>query len=184
MNYTAIQNLVNDHHGCYVPQVFAQNLGQDWCGIKPDDLQILLEGPDNDTYWETWDDVLSTAYYMQGAHKYTLHQDGDLWALCPDRMTNEEYGDFFGGVKPPPDDAYVFEVCGECIQALANDSWDNLTDQETKAIQNGITHLNLTYDQVIVDGAELGFSWQKCECCDSLPGERYRVFCFKETAEV
>lgn len=88
--------LVNGQHGQYVPQTFAEDC-EGWQGISDEDLEVLEdEDVDNEYYWETWEDVLNNAYYMQDGYKYTLWQsDGGLWAVCPDLMTEEEQEEFF-----------------------------------------------------------------------------------------
>jgi hypothetical protein len=32
--------------------------------------------------------------------------------------------------------------------------------------------------EAVADGAEYGFRPYRCECCDALPGDRFRVLCF------
>jgi hypothetical protein len=105
-------------------------------------------------------------------------QDGDLWAVCPELMTNEEYENFYGEMKPAPADAYEYSVCGNCLVALANDDYSGMDDDEAKATADGLATLHGNYSQVISDGAEYGFSHYRCECCDGLAGDRYRVICF------
>lgn len=172
--------MVNDHHGVYVPQIFAQQYALlDW-GVTPEQVGTLLLGPDdNEPYWETWEEVLSTAKLTLEGKVYTLTQDGDLWAICPQVVSNEEYAaEFNGEMKPTPDDAYEYEVCAECLQALANDSWDNTTPLEEQCIRNGLKKLHEEHERVVPDGAEYGLSWQTCECCGALPGDRFRLICF------
>jgi len=51
--------------------------------------------PNNDDYWECWDWVLDNAKYpAEGGDVYRLHQDGDLWAVCYEKMTMEEKKNF------------------------------------------------------------------------------------------
>jgi hypothetical protein len=65
--------------GIYIPQYFAQSHDpQTWTGINPNDLEILIAGPENEFYWEAWDTTLHHAETVDGA---TLHQDGDLWVI-------------------------------------------------------------------------------------------------------
>jgi len=72
--------LVDSHHGVYVPQIFAQMVQADQ--IEADDKSILLEGPENEDYWETWEDVLNYCELTdQDGNKFTLHHDFDLWAV-------------------------------------------------------------------------------------------------------
>lgn len=53
-----------------------------------------MEGPEADGYWDAWETVLSTAQYVEGLHVWRLYQDGDLWAICYDLMTDEEKHNF------------------------------------------------------------------------------------------
>lgn len=76
--------LVDSHHGIYVPQYFAQAYDMRAWHVKPEDEKILLAGPDHEWYWDTCDDVerYAWAYPVKGSRKkYTLYQDGDLWAI-------------------------------------------------------------------------------------------------------
>ena len=38
-------------------------------------------------------------YGYENGNAWHLYQDGDLWAYCPELMSNEEYKDFFGEEK-------------------------------------------------------------------------------------
>lgn len=81
------QLLVDDNHGIYIPQIFAKRLG-DMEGTVVTDfgaVQYLLEGPENDKYWDAWYDTLQS--FVLTDHKdrrWTLHQDGDLWLVPED----------------------------------------------------------------------------------------------------
>lgn len=170
--------MMSDNHGIYIPQNFVNDVDINAWHVKPEDAEILAAGPDNEGYWDAWDSVLNDAYYMHGDAKYTLHQDGDLWAVCPDRMTNEEYSDFFGEMNPAPDGAHEFAVCEDCLIAIANDDYSGMSEDQEKATREGIEYLTKEYGYLIPDGAEYGFSHRRCECCDGLPGDRYRVISF------
>lgn len=51
--------------------------------------------PDDEWYWDAWDWVLNNAEFVtEGADKFRLHQDGDLWGICFERMTAEEKSNF------------------------------------------------------------------------------------------
>ena len=74
--------IVDGCHGIYVPQNFAKRHDMASWHVAQDDVDILLSGPDNEFYWETWDDVLRDAYYVDGVGlRFTLEQDGDLFAV-------------------------------------------------------------------------------------------------------
>lgn len=180
----AIRLLVDSNQGVYVPKTFATHCKEwGWQGVSDEDLACLIEGPIPDLYWETWDDVLGKAFLMDGDKRYTLHQDGDLWAVCGDLMSNEEYANFFNDMKPAPGDAYEYAVCDQCLQALANDCWDNTSPLEEQCIRNGLQDLQSKYKSVVADGADYGFCWSKCECCGGLPGNRFRFICMDRIEE-
>lgn len=104
--------LLSDSRGVYIPQHFAQDfaiVGVDgledapgllaWRGIKPKDVETLRAGPDEEWYWEAWDSVLNNAFWLsEDGWRFTLSQDGDLWALCYEHMSAEEKRNF--GMEP------------------------------------------------------------------------------------
>ncbi len=80
--------LVDDLHGIYVPQTFAEQISgigpenvQAW-GISPEDNRTLLSGPETPDYWETWDDILRDAKRtIADGSIYHLQQSGHLFAV-------------------------------------------------------------------------------------------------------
>lgn len=81
-DYTVHEVLIDSHHGIYVPQIFAERYDANeyhLYGIDPEDIDILLEGPDHEDYWEAWNNVLNDAFSEDG-RKY-LHQEGDLFLI-------------------------------------------------------------------------------------------------------
>lgn len=106
----AINLLVTDSHCQYVPEVFARNFDLTlWSGVDQDDVDIILKGPhNNDEYWDAWDYILTHAVYYHQGNVFYLHQDGDLFAVCDDLMTEDEYINFFGfnkqGYEPSLDE--------------------------------------------------------------------------------
>ena len=98
----AVTLILSDARGVYIPRDFVTDthnkVDVDHCKawqINPDDATILASGPDHECYWETWDTVLSNARYTdEEGNEYFLSQDGDLWAICYERMTDEEKSNF------------------------------------------------------------------------------------------
>ena len=100
-----IKLLIDDGFGVYIPQKFAEdyqfipNTGnpksQYWHGVKAEDLEILRVGPDDDWYWESWTTVLDGAWIEVNGVKWTLFQDGDLWAVS-EEMTEEDWSEWQG----------------------------------------------------------------------------------------
>ena len=77
---------LTDAHGQHLPRKFAQTLegpGRSHVtGVSDENWKILEAGSSHEHYDEAWDEVLRDAVLtgMDGT-KYTLHQDGDLWAV-------------------------------------------------------------------------------------------------------
>lgn len=180
----AVHLLIDGCNGQYCAQRFAENFDLTlWSGIDPEEIGILLIGPDHPDYWETWDDVMSNASFTHDGHTWTLTQDSDVWALCKEKMTNEECMQWFGELAPVPEGWFEYEVCGNCLIALANDDYTGMENDEEHATRLGLFRLEARYEMVVPDGGELGFSHQDCECCDAKAGDRFRVLC-KAKSEV
>lgn len=91
--------LVADSYGVYVPQSFVQRMAPEkWGFVEGDaDWETCSMGPDTDWYWESWEWILMRAVHKdKDGNVWTLHQDGDLWAVCVELMTDEEYEGYFG----------------------------------------------------------------------------------------
>jgi hypothetical protein len=116
----SIQILVDSANGVYVPQVFVERAfpngmaeGSEWKGVSDYDIQTVLRGPViaredddngvvevNDGYWDAWTAILDNAYRELSGIRWTLHQDGDLFAVALDIMSDAEYENLFGELRP------------------------------------------------------------------------------------
>ena len=91
---SGIEILLNDSRGVYIPQNFAEIY--DW-GLRPQDKEVLLLGPDSESYWYVWEAVLDGLTYTdKNGNVWRLYQEGDLFAFCEELMTDEERENFFG----------------------------------------------------------------------------------------
>lgn len=92
----AIILYASSSRGVYIPQFFAESCDETIWKVKKDDIRDLRQGPDGEYYWDTWISVLDNATATLNGDTYYLHQseDGDLWALCYERMTIEEKENF------------------------------------------------------------------------------------------
>jgi hypothetical protein len=70
--------LLDSNRGVYIPQVFATDFDIKLpAKIKAD----LKAGPRSENYWESWNWVLDNVTFVEEGTKYSLYQDGDLWAI-------------------------------------------------------------------------------------------------------
>ena len=86
--------LLNSARGIYIPQNFVECFDADEWHLSQHDVNELSD-PNNEFYWDAWNSVLDTAYFVdEEGNKWTLFQDGDLWAICFELMTEEELDNF------------------------------------------------------------------------------------------
>jgi hypothetical protein len=79
-----IHCIMDSAHGIYIPQNFAEEYLTDlrqWSGVSKDDRATLLVGPDHESYWDAWCNVLDNAEHKTTGS--TLYQDGDLFIIEP-----------------------------------------------------------------------------------------------------
>jgi len=86
--------LLDSARGIYLPKMFAR-LYCVHCGyweIDPENKAILLEGPENELYWEAWEAVLSNAKFTDAIGRtYFLYlgESGDLFAATEEELEDE-----------------------------------------------------------------------------------------------
>jgi len=88
--------IASDNHGIFIPQLIAKgeldNPKWNWDGVTEHSKQALLNGPDDESYWDAWDEAernVRITVQTTGI-VYYLHQDGDLWAV-PEGQDFPEY---------------------------------------------------------------------------------------------
>ena len=84
--------LMDGRNGVYVPRQFVKRFIPDAWNVSKEDEQILLDGPDNENYWDAWCYVLDSAYYCdESGVRWHLEQDeGDLFAVAESLEDEEE----------------------------------------------------------------------------------------------
>lgn len=93
----AVEILADASHGQNLPQYVIQSLvDAGWKGITDLNKRELLSGPDEEFYWDSWNEVLDNATFEMNGGLWRLHQDGDLFALNETMMTPQEYHNFHG----------------------------------------------------------------------------------------
>lgn len=90
-----VQLLLSDSHGIYIPKLFLESfLSFKTWGLLKSDFKNL-RNPENKSYWDTWDTCLNDAKHTdKDGNVWQLWQDGDLWAVCYELMTDEEKQNF------------------------------------------------------------------------------------------
>ena len=118
MTIKQAQLLASDSLGIYIPQAFAECI--DLSQVKyvtQDQIDILLDGPDHEHYWDVWDEVLDNAETTDGG---VFYQDGDLWLIYPDQAIE--------AVNDLCESMVEYETthvdAGENYAHLVGESWD------------------------------------------------------------
>ena len=90
--------LCDSHHGIYLPAIWVNNTENIW-NIKQEDWEYIsnIDNIEDSEYWDVWSDILSDASYTDSnGIVWTLHQDGDLFAVAHEEMTEDERIQFYG----------------------------------------------------------------------------------------
>ena len=66
--------LIDNVRGVYAPRVFAERYGH---LLATDTREALLEGPDGEWYWETWDEVVADFRFPDG-EELLVTESGDV----------------------------------------------------------------------------------------------------------
>ena len=92
--------LLEDSRGVHIPRDFVMDLiivdKQTVEGIDEEQIEILKQGHEHELYWEVWQEVLDNFNTHVTGTVWTLHQDGDLFLICQELMTDKEKQEFFG----------------------------------------------------------------------------------------
>ncbi len=82
--------LIDESAGIYIPRNFYRHFNFDDWGLKLCDYSELSD-PDNDAYWDAWDDLCRHAEHTDKTGTvWRLEQDGDLWAIRDDDEVSDE----------------------------------------------------------------------------------------------
>ena len=93
----SINLLLSDCRGIKIPQDFYNNFDLEKWHIKKSYFLNNLNSAHSENYWSAWEEVLNNAYYLDGkGNKFVLYQDGALFGICYELMTDSERLEFFG----------------------------------------------------------------------------------------
>lgn len=96
MRTPKISILLDSARGPYIPRDFVTGFDiSKFQGVNPQDVETC-KNPDCEWYWNSWGSILDNARYVEDERVFTLHQDGDLFIVCFDELSEEEKSNFFG----------------------------------------------------------------------------------------
>jgi hypothetical protein len=102
--------LFDGHNGTFIPQFFAEEMIHPSClyefntergdALLTEMLNDLIQGRDNEHYWDNWNDILCHYNEMRkiGTNELfylTQSEDGDLWLVHEDEL--EEWNEYESG---------------------------------------------------------------------------------------
>lgn len=91
------------------------------------------------------------------------------------QMTPQEHCEAHGAYPDAPSGWSDFEVCADCLMIIANNDPTGI-DDEREADRIIAAVERFTANRPANPIGECGFSHQRCECCNALPGDRYLVW--------
>lgn len=91
--------LLDSHHGVYTPQIIAEQYSHephwDWSEVSKEDIQSLLNGVEDENYWEAWCHVLDNVTFEVDNMRYMLASNEDLWAVPSEiEFTEDDWADW------------------------------------------------------------------------------------------
>ena len=201
--------ILDGHHGVYIPQFFAQTWASSFDGINHNDVKVLLEGPEHEYYWDSWDTVLSDSSIVRHGVEYMLHQDGDLWLVkahsaCQDEINEkvEEYAqsmyeseqsdDLIGEYFCELGDMFTYyndeakrvlmedyEVPEKHVEAVINAICDGEIDYRFEYHSQGFPH---SVSGAILSVGMTEFEWDCQDLLEEL-SEEYSFYCSHQSIE-
>lgn len=100
----AVILILTDARGIYIPRDFLTDENHDtaWLhcnmwGLNTENSHCWYNAqfPESESYWDDWLWVCDNAEYKDSDGSiFRLQQDGDLWGICYEKMTDEEKTNF------------------------------------------------------------------------------------------
>lgn len=79
--------LIDSHHGIYIPHLFWTHHRNELNGFSHEEMAMFnedLKSPDEENYWDSWEDILNRGEIERDKKKYILHHEEDLWLILKD----------------------------------------------------------------------------------------------------
>lgn len=93
---------VDDHHGIYMGRIAYQQLNSYYMDqakkqLSQDDIDSLNEGPDNEFYDESCDNLTNVTFKTPTGQKFNIqYAEGGMWLIPACFMRSKAANEFFG----------------------------------------------------------------------------------------
>lgn len=99
-----LELIASDARGIYIPQHVAElstleplpNCGDEAKASFAEAVAICKEGPDTESYWDAWCEILDNGCLRVGRIRWGLYQDGNCWAYRLNRNGRRELAKLTG----------------------------------------------------------------------------------------
>ena len=85
---TDCELLLSDSHGIYIPKLWCDELSSEEeaerFSVSWDSVLVCQSGPDEELYWDAWQEILDSAEWEEDGVEWRLHQSADLWRVRAD----------------------------------------------------------------------------------------------------
>jgi hypothetical protein len=73
---------------------------------------------------------------------------------------------------------YIQNICGDCLQAIVNGEDDPYGQHDSETMEKTLRSWakRKYFPAGLTDNTEPSFSWQKCDLCNDLAGNRYEYY--------
>lgn len=84
--------VVSSVAGQYAPQYFVEQFQDELKGVDAVDVDIVLGGPYEELYWESWSNIEQNGFVPFEGNDWTIYQfEGDIWLTHPEHEIEEVY---------------------------------------------------------------------------------------------
>lgn len=89
--------VIDSNRGVYAPRKFIEAYQND---LKSENYTLsdlkecidnVLQGPYNDSYWESWNDIVTNCTVISGGKRYTIYESLDVFLIPEDMELPEDF---------------------------------------------------------------------------------------------
>lgn len=91
-----IKCILDSNRGVYIPKNFVDDFDLTlFENVNDEAVATCKLGPDCEGYWDAWIEILNVKHVDEDGTEWSLHQDGDLFMVALDKLTDADFEDFF-----------------------------------------------------------------------------------------